>query len=320
MIPPATKTIPGGSAASKSQQSSSSNDAAEPSSTFAWEQIVAQPTTSHPAWLPHRLTPGVPSSGPGAGTASDWVPGVLPYLSDARDFAARYQASRPLRVLVLYSTLRPAGFSRLVSYECARLIEGLGADVRVFNPSGIPVRDPALQDHDKVVEFRALVEWSEAHIWVGSELHGGLSSVLTNLINWIPLNSGSVRPTQGKSVALFAVSGGSQSFNTLNSMRLFARWMRMPCVVNQSQVQMAWKEFDDAGRMKDSSMRERVVDVCEEFIKFAVVARENAEPWVDRYSERKEREAKGRLLTQAEKEAEKASAAAAAIKHTANNE
>jgi arsenical resistance protein ArsH len=143
---------------------------------------------------------------------------------------------------------------------------------------------------------------------------------VTNLINWIPLNSGSVRPTQGKSVALFAVSGGSQSFNTLNSMRLFARWMRMPCVVNQSQVQMAWKEFDDAGRMKDSSMRERVVDVCEEFIKFAVVARENAEPWVDRYSERKEREAKGRLLTQAEKEAEKASAAAAAIKHTANNE
>jgi arsenical resistance protein ArsH len=257
------------------------------------------------------------------------VPAVLPDLTAAADYAASRSDGRPLRVLVLYSTLRPAGFSKLVSYEAARLVEGMGADVRVYDPKGLPVRDPALQDDEKVVELRALVEWSEAHIWVGSELHGGLSSVLTNMINWVPLiilqrrvplNSGSVRPTQGKSVALFAVSGGSQSFNTLNSMRLFARWMRMPCVVNQSQVQMAWKEFDDHGRMKKSSMRDRVVDVCEEFIKFSIVARDNADPWVDRYSERKENEEKGRLLTQAEKEAAKDAAVAAALKNKANNE
>lgn len=177
--------------------------------------------------------------------------------------------------------------------------------MRVFDPPGLPVRDPSLTDHPKVAELRALVHWSEAHVWCGSELHGNLCSVFKNQIDWIPLNSGSVRPTQGKACAVLQVCGGSQSFNVVNTLRLLARWMRMPCIPNQSSVPMAWKQFDDDGRMKDSSLRERVVDVMEEFIKFTRVNREFADVFTDRYSERKEKEEKGRLLTQAEKEAAK---------------
>lgn len=279
-------------------------------------QAVDLPTSATPAWLAHRADPARPSSGPGEGTPSDWVPAVLPALSAAAAFAPPGQTVvHPLRVLVLYGTLRPAGFSKLLAFECARLVEGLGADVRAYDPAGLPVRDPELSEGDKVRELRALVQWSEAHIWVGAELHGNLCSVLKNQVDWIPLNTASVRPTQGKSVALFQVNGGSQSFNAVNTLRLLARWMRMPCVVNQSSVPKAWTQFDGAGRMKESSLRERVVDVCEEFYKVSLVNREFADAFVDRYSERKEREERGRLLTQAEKEAE---AAAAALKAKAN--
>jgi arsenical resistance protein ArsH len=244
------------------------------------------------------------------------VAAVLPALGRAADFAPVGATRRdPLRVLVLYGTLRPAGFSKLLAYEVARLLEGMGADVRVYDPRGLPVRDPELSGDEKVCELRSLVEWSEAHAWVASELHGNLCSVLKNQVDWIPLNTASIRPTQGKAVAVFQVNGGSQSFNAVNTLRLLARWMRMPCVTNQSSVPKAWQEFGDDGRMKDSSLRERVVDVCEELYKFALVNREYADFFVDRYSERKEREEKGRLLTQAEKEAEKA---AAAIKNKAN--
>lgn len=101
------------------------------------------------------------------------------------------------------------------------------------------------------------------------------------------------------------VNGGSQSFNAVNALRLLARWMRMPCCTNQSSIAKAWKEFDDNGRMKDSSFRERVVDVAEEFAKFTAVMAPVKETLTDRYSERKEKAEKGRLLTQAEKEKQK---------------
>lgn len=251
---------------------------------------------------PHRTDPSVVSSGPG----NDWVG---PILADQLDEAKAFRPAgavitHPPRILVLYGTLRPRGFSKLLAYECARLLEGLGADVRVFNPDGLPVRNPDLSDHEKVIELRALVEWSEAHVWSAAELHGNLCSVFKNQIDWIPLNSGSIRPTQGKSVSILQVCGGSQSFNVVNTLRLLARWMRMPCGTNQSAVAMAWKEFDDDGRMKESSRRDRVVDVMEEFIKFARINREYSETLNDRFSERKERAEKGRLLTQAEKEKE----------------
>lgn len=161
-------------------------------------------------------------------------------------------------------------------------------------------------------ELRELSLWSEGHVWCAPELHGGLCGTFKNQIDWIPLDSGSVRPTQGKSVAVMQVNGGSQSFNTVNALRLLARWMRMACVVNQSSVAVAWKEFDDDGRMKDSSFRERVVDVLEEYFKHHLINREYADTLTDRYSERKERAEKGRLLTQAEKEAEKDATKAAA--------
>ena len=149
------------------------------------------------------------------------------------------------------------------------------------------------------------MEWGEGHVWVGSELHGSLCSVFKNQIDWIPLNSGSIRPTQGKCCAVLQVCGGSQSFNVVNSLRLLARWMRMHCVVNQSSVPMAWRQFNDDGRMKEGSLRERVVDVMEEFAKTVRINREYADFLTDRYSERKEKEEKGRLLTQAEKECTK---------------
>lgn len=284
----------------------------------AWAAAATAQTAATPAWLPHRADPAVPVVGPGAGTESDWVPEVLPMLEGATGFApfGAKSATRPLRVLVLYGTLREGGFSKMLGYECARLLEGMGADVRVYCPKGLPVRDPELAEDEKVLELRALVQWSEAHVWAGAELHGNLCSVLKNQIDWIPLNTASLRPTQGKAVAVLQVNGGSQSFNVVNTLRLLARWMRMPCVTNQSSVPKAWMEFDDAGRMKPSSLRERVVDVMEETYKFALVNREFADLFVDRYSERKEREEKGRLLTQAEKEAEKA---AAAVKNKAND-
>ncbi|OSX79054.1 hypothetical protein BU14_0087s0004 [Porphyra umbilicalis] len=184
----------------------------------------------------------------------------------------------------------------------------MGCDVRTFDPAGLPVRDPALAEHPKVLELRALVHWSEAHVWVGAELHGALCSVLKNQIDTIPLNTGSVRPTQGKAVAVMQVCGGSQSFNTVNALRLLARWMRMVCVVNQSSVPMAWTQFDEDGRIKAGPLRERVVDVVEEFVRLVRVNREFADEFTDRYSERRERAEKGRLLSQAEKVAEKEAA------------
>jgi arsenic resistance protein ArsH len=212
---------------------------------------------------------------------------------------------RAPRILVLYGSLRPTSFSRKCAYEFARLLDLLGCDVRVYNPRGLPVRDPALEKEIKVVELRALTLWSDGHMWVSPEMHGTITGTFKNQIDWIPLNMGSVRPTQGKTCCVAQVNGGSQSFNAVNFLRLLARWMRMPCCTNQSSVAMAWKEFDDDGRMKDSSFRERLVDVAEEFAKFTAVMVPVADDLTNRYSERKEKVKEGRLLTQAEKEKDK---------------
>ena len=268
-------------------------------------------------WLAHRSDVGTAASGPG----DDWVGRVFGNpdnvlgtdLSVAQGFAppGAKMAHKP-RILVLYGSLRERSFSKLMAYECARLLEGMGADVRIFCPAGLPVRDPTIEDHPKVQELRSLSLWSEGHVWVSPEMHGTITGVFKNQIDWIPLTSGSVRPSQGRTCAVLQVNGGSQSFNAVNELRKLARWMRMPCTTNQSSVAKAWKEFDDDGRMKDSSFRDRVVDVMEEHYKFTLIMREHADFLVDRWSERKEIVAKGRLQTQAEKEAEKDAAAAAA--------
>ena len=212
---------------------------------------------------------------------------------------------RPPKILVLYGSLRPTSFSRKLAFEFARILDLLGCDVRVYNPRGLPVRDPALENEIKVQELRALTIWSDGHMWVSPEMHGTITGCFKNQIDWIPLNSGSVRPTQGRTCCVAQVNGGSQSFNAINFLRLLARWMRMPCVTNQSSVPKAWQEFGDDNRMKPSDYRDRVVDVAEEFAKFTAVMAPVSDDLTNRYSERMEKMKKGRLLTQAEKEKEK---------------
>jgi len=203
----------------------------------------------------------------------DWIQEhVAPYIT--RYEYAEMPIARPPRILVLYGSLRETSFSRKLAYEFARLLEMcLGCDVRVYNPRGLPVRDPALENHPKVQEIRALTQWSDGHVWVSPEMHGTITGVFKNQIDWIPLNTGSVRPTQGKTCLVAQVNGGSQSFNAINALRLLARWMRMPCCTNQSSVAKAWNEFNGDDRMKDSSFRDRVVDCAEEFAKFTVLIR-----------------------------------------------
>ncbi|GJE44216.1 arsenical resistance protein ArsH [Methylobacterium soli] len=194
------------------------------------------------------------------------------------------------RLLILYGSLRERSFSRFLAYEAARLLEAMGGEVRIYDAQGLPLPDDATADHPKVQELRALSIWSEGQVWVSPERHGNLTGVMKSQIDWLPLSEGSVRPTQGRTLAVMQVSGGSQSFNAVNSLRVLGRWMRMITIPNQSSVPMAYKEFDEAGRMKPGPLYDRVVDVCEELMKFTLLTRERADYLVDRYSERKERE------------------------------
>jgi len=207
--------------------------------------------------------------------------------SSERLFANPASSHKP-RFLLLYGSLRQRSFSRFVVEECARLLEAMGAEVRIFNPSGLPLPDDAPDDHPKVAELRDLVLWSEGMVWCSPERHGSMTGIMKSQIDWIPLSSGAVRPTQGKTLAVLQVCGGSQSFNAVNQLRVLGRWMRMLTIPNQSSVAKAWAEFDDDGRMKPSSYYDRIVDVMEELVKFTYLVRDRSEYLVDRYSERKE--------------------------------
>lgn len=198
------------------------------------------------------------------------------------------RASHPPRILLLYGSLRERSYSRLLTEEAARLLTAMGAETRVFNPADLPMPDGAAEDHPKVQELRELTLWAEGMVWCSPERHGAMTGVLKAQIDWIPLTMGAVRPTQGKTLAVLEVSGGSQSFNAVNQMRILGRWMRMLTVPNQSSVAKAYLEFDEAGRMKPSSYYDRVVDVMEELVKFTWLTRDSAAYLVDRYSERKE--------------------------------
>ena len=197
-------------------------------------------------------------------------------------------STHPPRVLLLYGSLRERSFSRLLVEEASRLLTAMGAEVRVFNPSGLPLPDDAPESHPKVVELRELVMWSEGMVWCSPERHGAMTGIMKSQIDWIPLSVGAVRPTQGKTLAVMQVSGGSQSFNAVDQMRVLGRWMRMLTIPNQSSVAKAFMEFDEAGRMKPSSYYDRVVDVMEELVKFTLLTRDIGPYLVDRYSERKE--------------------------------
>jgi arsenic resistance protein ArsH len=197
-------------------------------------------------------------------------------------------SAHPPRVLLLYGSLRPRSFSRLLVEEAARLLQAMGAETRIFNPSGLPLPDDAPDSHPKVQELRALALWSEAMVWSSPERHGAMTGILKAQIDWIPLSAGAVRPTQGKTLAVMQVCGGSQSFNAVNQMRVLGRWMRMLTIPNQSSVAKAFQEFDEHDRMKPSSYHDRVVDVMEELVKFTWLTRDVSPYLVDRYSERKE--------------------------------
>ncbi len=199
--------------------------------------------------------------------------------------------SDPPKILMLYGSLRERSYSRLLAEEAGRILEGIGCEVRFFDPKGLPVKGPGLEEHPKVQELRNLSLWSEGQVWSSPEIHGNVSGMFKNQIDWIPLTLGAVRPTQGRTLAVMQVSGGSQSFNTVNTLRVLGRWMRMFTIPNQSSVAKAYQEFHEDGRMKDSPYRDRVVDVMEELYKFTMLTRDTREFFVDRYSERREKEA-----------------------------
>jgi len=196
------------------------------------------------------------------------------------------------RILLLYGSLRERSFSRFLTEEAARILEQFGAEVRIFDPMELPMVGSVPETHSKVVELRELCLWSEGQVWCSPERHGAIAAVMKNQIDWIPLEQGAMRPSQGRTLAVMQVCGGSQSFNVVNTLRLLGRWMRMFTIPNQSSVPMAYKEFDDAGRMRPSAYYDRVVDVMEELFKFTLLLRGRTDYLTDRYSERNERQMK----------------------------
>lgn len=219
------------------------------------------------------------------------LPAVAPEhfrVPDPERLAHPVRSPHPPRILLLYGSLRERSFSRLLVEEAARLLQAMGAETKIFNPSGLPLPDDAPDSHPKVQELRNLAQWAEGMVWCSPERHGAMTGIMKAQIDWIPLSSGAVRPTQGKTLAVMQVCGGSQSFNAVNQMRVLGRWMRMLTIPNQSSVAKAFQEFGADNRMRPSSYYDRVVDVMEELVKFTWLTRDASPYLVDRYSERKE--------------------------------
>ncbi len=196
-------------------------------------------------------------------------------------------SDHPPRFLLLYGSLRERSYSRLLIEEADRLLRSLGAETRIFDPRGLPQVDDAPLDHPKVEELLQASLWSEGQVWCSPERHGAMTSIFKSQIDWLPLERGGVRPTQGRTLAVCQVNAGSQSFNTVNQLRILGRWMRMITIPNQSSVAKAYDEFDEQGRMKPSAYYDRLVDVMEELVKFTLLTRDRADYLVDRYSERR---------------------------------
>jgi arsenical resistance protein ArsH len=204
-------------------------------------------------------------------------------------FSSMTQFNHPPRILFLYGSLRDRSYSRLLAEEAARIMRDFGAEVKIFDPRELPIYGSVPDTHPKVQELRELSLWSEGQVWSSPEMHGQITGILKNQIDWIPLTIGAVRPTQGRTLAVMQVSGGSQSFNAVNTLRLLGRWMRMFTIPNQSSVAKAYQEFNEDGTMKDSPYRDRVIDVMEELYKFTLLLRDKVDDLTDRYSERKEK-------------------------------
>ncbi|BAJ83091.1 arsenical resistance protein ArsH (plasmid) [Acidiphilium multivorum AIU301] len=217
-------------------------------------------------------------------------PALRPEMLAPPDLSRLEPASRAThkpRILLLYGSLRERSYSRFLTLEAARLLDLMGAETRIYDPRELPVTNTVPVDHPKVQELRNLSIWSEGQVWCSPEQHGAVTGVMKNQIDWIPLEVGAVRPTQGRTLAVMQVSGGSQSFNAVNTLRLLGRWMRMFVIPNQSSVARAYEQFDEAGRMLSSAYYDRVVDVMEELLRFTLLLRDRRAYLVDRYSERK---------------------------------
>lgn len=215
---------------------------------------------------------------------------ALPKIDHAALTAPDDPGHKP-RILLLYGSLRAVSYSRRAAEESARILRYLGCETRLFDPSGLPLVDDdgADENHPKVAELRDRVVWSEGMVWSSPERHGAMTGLMKTQIDWLPLSlKGGIRPTQGKTLAVMQVSGGSQSFNAVNQMRILGRWMRMVTIPNQSSIPKAWLEFDKDGRLPAGAFYARVVDVMEELVKFTLMVRGRKDYLVDRYSERVE--------------------------------
>jgi arsenic resistance protein ArsH len=207
---------------------------------------------------------------------------------DIDALAAADDPRHPPRILLLYGSLRDVSYSRRAAEESARVLRHLGCETRMFDPAGLPLVDDTSEEHPKVVELRELAVWAEGMVWSSPERHGAMTGLMKTQIDWLPLSmQGGIRPTQGKTLAVMQVSGGSQSFNAVNQMRILGRWMRMVTIPNQSSIPKAWLEFQD-GRLPEGPFYRRIVDVMEELVKFTWLVRGRADYLVDRYSERVE--------------------------------
>ena len=220
------------------------------------------------------------------------LPNLSPNAVRLPELPAVQRTSHPPRILLLYGSLREHSYSRFATLEAERLLRHFGCETQVFHAHGLPLPDDAGTDHPKVQELRDLCLWSEGQVWTSPERHGAMTGVMKAQIDWIPLTLGAIRPTQGRTLAVMQVSGGSQSFNAVNQMRVLGRWMRMLTIPNQSSVAKAYQEFDKTGRMRQSSYYDRIVDVMEELVKFTLLTRDFSAALTDRYSERREAAAK----------------------------
>lgn len=209
-------------------------------------------------------------------------------IPSSKQLGILHEAQHAPKILLLYGSLRERSFSRLAVEEAARLLNAMGAETKIFDPRGLPLPDAEDASHPKVDELRTLAQWSDGMVWCSPERHGAMTGIMKAQIDWIPLALGGVRPTQGKTLAVMQVCGGSQSFNTVNQLRILGRWMRMVTIPNQSSVPKAFMEFDDSNRMKPSPFYDRIVDVMEELVKFTLLVRDRSDLLTDRYSERKE--------------------------------
>lgn len=221
----------------------------------------------------------------------DHLPALKPEYAHREPASGLGELSPPPRILLLYGSLRERSYSRLVVEEAARLLQYFGCETRIFDPSDLPLPDQVKDDdHPAVAELRAHSLWSEGQVWCSPERHGQITGIMKTQIDHLPLAYKGMRPTQGRTLAVMQVSAGSQSFNSVNTLRILGRWMRMFTIPNQSSVAKAYEEFDEAGRMKPSAYYDRIVDVVEELVRFTVLMRPHAAVMVDRYSERKDRD------------------------------